>query len=61
MTDSKKSHLEAPKWAQPLSVRNNFSLEVSFCPNIQVFSVGKPSHITPTKEAETGQSIDDTC
>ena len=44
----KKRRLEAPKCAQPLLVRSNFSLEVSLCSNIQVFSVGKPSHITPT-------------
>ena len=37
----KKRRLEAPKCAQPLSVRSNFSLEVSLCSNIQVFSVGK--------------------
>ena len=46
----KKRRLEAPKCAQPLSVRNNFGLEVSLCSNIQVFSVGNPSHITPTRE-----------
>ena len=34
----KKRRLEAPKCAQPLSVRSNFSLEVSLCSNIQVFS-----------------------
>ena len=45
----KKRRLEAPKCAQPLSVRSNFSLEVSLCSNIQVFSVGKPSHITLTR------------
>ena len=45
----KKRRLEAPKCAQPLSVRSNFSLEVSLCSNIQVFSVGKPSHITSTR------------
>ena len=45
----KKRRLEAPKCAQPLSVRNNFSLEVSLCSNIQVFSVDNPSHITPTR------------
>ena len=44
----KRRRLEAPKCAQPLLVRSNFSLEVSLCSNIQVFSVGKPSHITPT-------------
>ena len=33
----KKWRLEAPKSAQPLSVRSNFSLEVSLCSNIQVF------------------------
>ena len=57
----KKRRLEAPKCAQPLSVRSNFSLEVSLCSNIQVFSVGKLSHIKPTRGARTGQSIDDTC
>ena len=57
----KKRCLEAPKGAQPLSVRSNFSLEVSLCSNIQVFSVGKPSHITSTRGAGTGQWIDDTC
>ena len=41
----KKKRLEAPKSAEPLSVRSNFSLEVSLCSNIQVFQVGKPSHI----------------
>ena len=40
----KKKRLEATKCAQPLSVRSNFSLEVSLCSNIQVSSVGKPSH-----------------
>ena len=45
----KMRRLEAPKCAQPLSVRSNFSLEVSLCSNIQVFSVGKPSHITSTR------------
>ena len=45
----KKRRLEAPKCAQPLSVRSNFSLEVSLCSNIQVFSVGKPSHITSAR------------
>ena len=45
----KRRRLEAPKCAQPLLVRSNFSLEVSLCSNIQVFSVGKPSHITPTR------------
>ena len=45
----KKRRLEAPKCAQLLSVRNNFSLEVSHCSNIQVFSVGNSSHITPTR------------
>ena len=57
----KKRRLEAPKCAQPLSVRSNFSLEVSLCSNIQVFSVGKRSHITSVRGAWTGQSIDDTC
>ena len=42
----KKICLETPKCAQPLLVRSNFSLEVSLCSNSQVFSVGKPSHIT---------------
>ena len=51
----KKRRLEAPKCAQPLSVRSNFSLEVSLCSNIQVFSVGKPTHITSTRGAGTGQ------
>ena len=38
MTDTtKKRRLEGPKYAQPLSVRSNFSLEVSLCSNIQVF------------------------
>ena len=37
----KKRRLEAPKCAQPLSVRNNFSWGVSLCFNIQFFSVGK--------------------
>ena len=32
-----KKRLEAPKCAQPLSERSNFSLEVSLCSNIQVF------------------------
>ena len=32
----KKRRLEAPKCAQPLSVRSNFSLEVSLRSNIQV-------------------------
>ena len=45
----KKKRLEAPKCAQLLSVRSKFSLEVSLCSNIQVFSVGTPSHITSTK------------
>ena len=57
MTDTsiKKRRLEPPKFAQPLLVRSNFSLEVSLCSNIQVFSVGKPSHITSTRGAGTGQ------
>ena len=42
-----KRRLESPKCAQPVSVRNSFSSEVSLCSNIQVFPVGKPSHITP--------------
>ena len=33
----KKRRLEAPKCAQPLSVRSNFSLEVSLCSKSQVF------------------------
>ena len=33
----KKRRLEAPKCAQPLSVRSNFSLEVSLCSNILSF------------------------
>ena len=33
----KKRRLEAPQCAQPLSLRSNFSLEVSLCFNIQVF------------------------
>ena len=45
----KKRRLEAPKCAQPLSVRSNFNLEVSVCSKIQVFSVGKPSHITSAR------------
>ena len=45
----KKRRFEAPKCAEPLSVRSNFSLEVSISPNNQVFSVGKPSHITSTR------------
>ena len=62
MTDTmKKRRLEAPKCTQPLSVRSSFSLEVSLCSNIQVFSVGKLSHIKTTRGARTGQSIDDTC
>ena len=40
----KKRHLEAPKYAQPTSLRSNFSLEVSLSSNIQVYLVGKPSH-----------------
>ena len=44
-----KRRLEAPKGAQPLLVTSNFSLEVSLCSNIQVFSVGKLSHITSTR------------
>ena len=44
-----KRSLEAPKCAQPSSVRTNFSLEVSLCSNIQVFSVGKPAHIKSTR------------
>ena len=60
-TSIKKRRLEPPKFAQPLSVRSNFSLEVSLCSNIQVFSDDKPLHITSTRGAGTGQSIDDTC
>ena len=45
----KKRRLEAPKCGQSLSVRSNFSLDVSLCSNIQVFTVGKPSHITSTR------------
>ena len=55
MTDTiKKRRLEAPKCAQPLSLRSNLSLEVSLCFNIQFFSVGKPSHITSTRGAWDG-------
>ena len=50
----KKRHLEAPKCAQPLRVRSNFSLEVSLCSNIQVFSVGKTSHIVSTRGSWDG-------
>ena len=57
----KKRRLEAPKCAQPLLVRSNFSLEVSLCSNTQVFSDDKPSQITSTRGAGAGQSIDDTC
>ena len=53
-TDNKNRRLEAPKCAQPLSVRSNFSLGVSLCSNIQVFSVGKVSHIASTKGAGAG-------
>ena len=49
----KKRRLEAPKCAQPLSVRSNFSLEVSLCSNIQVFSVGK-LYITSTRRGWDG-------
>ena len=49
----KKRCLQAPKCTQPLSVRGNFSLEVSLCISLfsfcQAFSVGKPSHITSTR------------
>ena len=45
----KKRRLEAPKCPQPLSVRSDFSLEASLCSNIQVYSFGKPSHITSTR------------
>ena len=42
MTDTtKRRRLDVPKCAQSLPVRSNFSLEVSLCSNIQVFSVGK--------------------
>ena len=51
---TKKRLLEAPKYAQPLSVRSNFSLEVSLCSNIQVFSVGKHWHITSTRGCRDG-------
>ena len=55
MTDTiKKKRLEAPKCAQPLSVRNKFSLEVSVYWNIQVFAVGKHSHITSTRGCRDG-------
>ena len=37
----KKRRLEAPKFAQPLSVRNNFSLEVS----MEIRSLSKPFSI----------------
>ena len=53
-TDNKKRLLEAPKCAHPLWVRNNFSLEVSLCSNIHVFSVGKPSHVTSTRRGWDG-------
>ena len=56
----KKRRLEAPKCRHPLSVRSNFSLEVSLCSNIQAFSVGKPSHLTSMRGGWDGQSIDDT-
>ena len=49
-TIKRERRLEVPKCAQLLSVRNNFSWEVSLSSNIQVFSVDKPSHITPTRE-----------
>ena len=50
----KQRRLEVPKCAQPLSVRRNFSLEVSLCSNVLSFSVGKPSHITSTREGWDG-------
>ena len=50
----KKRRLEAPTCGQPLSVRSTFSLEVSLCSNIQFFSVGKPSHITSTRDGWDG-------
>ena len=50
----KKRHFESPQCAESLSIRNNFKLEVSPCFNIQVFSVGKPSHITPTRRGLDG-------
>ena len=55
----KKRLFEAPKYAQLLSVRSNFSLEVSICSNIQVFS--NPHTLHQQEGAGTGQSIDDTC
>ena len=50
----KKRCLEGPKYAQPLWVRSDFSLEVSLCSNIQVFSVSKRSHIMSAREAWDG-------
>ena len=52
----KKRPLEPPKYAQPLSVSNIFSSEVSICSIIQVFPVCKPSHITPTKQCWDGST-----
>ena len=54
---TKKRRLETPKFAQPLSVRSNFSLGVSLCSNIQFFSVGTPLHITSTRGAWGGSVI----
>ena len=62
MTDTmKKRRLEAPKCTQPLSVRSNFSLEVSFCSNIQVFQLANLHVLCQQEGTGTGQSIDDMC
>ena len=45
----KRRRLEAPKCVQPLSIRNNLSLEVSLCSSIQSFSFAKLSRITQTR------------
>ena len=51
----KKRRLEAPKCAQPLSARSNFSLEVFLCSHIQVFPVGNLHPLRQQEGAETVQ------
>ena len=48
-TDTIKKRRSTKVCTAIISVRSNFSLGVSLYSNIQVFSVGKPSHITSTK------------
>ena len=51
----KQRRLEAPKCAQPLSARSNFSLEVPLCSHIQVFPVGNLHTLRQQEGAGTVQ------